>query len=783
VELTRLGSYEVVGLLGVGGMGEVYRAHDTKLNRDVALKVLPEAFTLDPDRLARFTREAQVLASLNHPHIAAIYGFEESNGVQALVLELVEGPTLADRIARGPVPFDEALAVARQIAEALECAHEQGIVHRDLKPANIKVRADGAVKVLDFGLAKPAIPAAAGAAWEVDTACDPTRYGDVVGTPAYMSPEQARGQVVDTRSDLFAFGIMLYELAAGRRPFVGENATATLAQILERTPPPLAQLRPDLPPSFCDIVERCLRKDRDARCQSAGEIATVLEALEREDRTAPRLRTLLVGPAALAAVLTIGVVAIVRLQRNTESSTVSPSPIRSIAILPFRDLSDASGKRGWGLADALITRFSAIETLQVRPLGAVAALDNPARDPVAAGTKLHVDAVIEGTLQVDQARARIDVRLFDITRNAVVWSDAIDEQSADPFRMQDRVAVAVIRRLEPRLDPSIVGTRSRTTSTAAYDAYVNGRYGLNERTADGIREAVGYFQSAIAADPEFAAAHAGLADAYALMGDYSALRAEDMLPLARPAALRALALDDSLSEAHASLGWVTLVSDWDWPAAEAQFQRAIELNPGYVVAESWYAAALASRGRFDDALIQLRRAQVRDPFARPVQTQLLRVLYLARRYNDVVHEFGRLARQEQDAPELRGYRGLARLHIGDENGALDDLRAAAVAAPESATNLAALGYTCGFTGRKDEARQILAQLNDRAVRLPGLNYYAAEVQAGLGEHDRTLAALDIAREHRYPTVILRVLVEPKFDLLTNEERARLVAPPPQAASR
>ena len=429
---TRLGHYDVTSLLGEGGMGQVWQATDTQLNRQVALKILPDAFADDPDRLARFTREAQILASLNHPNIAAIYGIEEAEGTRALVLELVEGPTLADRIAQGAIPIEDALPIARQIAEALEAAHEAGVIHRDLKPANIKVREDGTVKVLDFGLAK-AFQADPSNATTVTTAG--TEAGAILGTIGYMSPEQTRGKPVDKRADVWAFGCVLYEILTGQKAFAGETRSDTVAAVLERTPSWQA-LPVTTPSNLQRLLRRCLEKNPRDRIRDIGDARLEFDDLTPNvdpstavtpGHSASSRLTLRVSLAALA------VVALVAATLLSPWRAQLGAPITSLAVLPFEWL-DAAGDDdylGIGIAADIITRVSQIRELTVRPTTAVRGYAGRDTPPLDAGRELAVEGVLEGTLQHQYDRIRVNVNLLAVQDGSSIWTDTFDVASGD----------------------------------------------------------------------------------------------------------------------------------------------------------------------------------------------------------------------------------------------------------------------------------------------------------------------------------------------------------------
>src|SRR5262245_274993 len=535
-----IGHYRVTAKLGEGGMGEVYRATDTKLKREVAIKVLPEVFADDPGRMARFRREAQVLASLNHPNIAVIHGVEE----RALVLELVEGPTLAERIAKGPIPLDEALGIAGQIAEALECAHEKGIIHRDLKPANIKITPEGRVKVLDFGLAK-AVPAAAtaGAALQssnaTTTVVSDTRV--IIGTPSYMAPEQARGETVDRRADIWSFGVVLYEMLTGRQLFGGSAIEAMTAVLTQE---------PDwqhIPPTTQRLLQRCLEKDPKRRLRNIGDW---VELLEPETSRRKQLRIL---ATVLGILLLVGGAIAYAWWKWADG--LSQPQIKSLAVLPLKSLDAGDNYLGLGIADAVIRSVSQTRRLIVSPTSAVRRYLNEDTDALTAAKQLGVDSVLESSFQRAQDRLRVSVNLLRSRDGASLWTDSLELPMSDIFTVQDTVAQQVASRLRLQLDASQKAqlTKHYTSNPIAYDFYLKGAFTYDQRMAKGdpepeLERAIDLFKKAIDADTNFALAHAQLALVYATRAAFFLQPA--WVELAKAEIKRAQELDPQLAETH-----------------------------------------------------------------------------------------------------------------------------------------------------------------------------------------------------------------------------------------
>ena len=665
---TTLGPYRILAKLGEGGMGEVYRVRDTRLDRTVAIKVLPPEFSADPDRLARFQREAKTIAALSHPHICTLHDVGEAipsgplplSAVHYLVMELVEGETLAARIARragapgaeapGLHP-DEALSIATQLAGALGYAHAHGIVHRDLKPANIMLTPDGAVKVLDFGLAKSAVLASAGPASEQATlAPDPTIAGAVLGTPHYMSPEQARGEPVDARADVWAFGCVLYEMLAGRRAFDGRTATDVLAAVI-KDEPGWDALPPSTPPNVRELVHRCLTKDAGRRPAgmatvsgalatfATGENAPVAAPATSASLPAVRAAGTRRGRQVAVAALIVAALAVVAagLWKFGPGGPAGPS-IKSIAVLP---LTNASGHPddaffADGMTDVLIANLGSIEALKVISRTSVMAYRGSSKSPREIARELKVDAIVEGSALRSGDRVRITAQLIDPGAGTIIWSDTYERDMRDVMTLQGDVARAIARRIQTTLAPEVdERLAAKPVRPDVYEDYLKGRYFLYQTTPEGLQKAEEFFTRALEKDPAFAAAHAGLADVNIVRSFSGIVQPAEALEQAKMHAVRAVQLDDQLADAHASLAWISFLK-WDWVTAEQEFRRALQLNPGDAVARMNYAQFLAGRGRDQDALREAQRSRERDPLSLPLHTAYAAVMIGVGRYDEAI---------------------------------------------------------------------------------------------------------------------------------------------------
>ena len=649
-----MGQYEVLSRLGKGGMGEVYRARDTQLHREVAIKVLPEELARDPEQIARLKREARVLAALNHPNIATLYGFESSGGTAFLVMELVPGETLADTARSGPVPLERVLAIAGQVADALEAAHGKGITHRDIKPANVKVTPDGRVKVLDFGLAKTT-----GVADIVGTASLTivrTYDGQIVGTPAYMSPEQVRAKPLDHRTDNWAFGCLLFELLSGHRPFPGDTISETLAKILEREPDWKA-LPASTPAPVVHLIRRCLEKDPNAR------LAAISEA---------------------------------------------------------RAVTAAAQKRGW------------------RP-----------------GRREAVAAVAVGILLI---------AVF-----AGYWLLARRPAPASPGAPPSE-AVA-------RLGPDSAATAARapaaaTADPAAQRLYLQGRYYWNQRTDDGLRKSADAFQQAIDRDPNYALAWAGLADAYLMLGAWSVVQPKDAYSRAKAGAERAIALDESLAEPHATLGYFKTLYEWDWPGADREFRRAIELQPGYSTAHHWYAYYFVTVGDDARAIAEIERAREVDPLSRVINDEVGYFYLTVRDYPKALDELRKTIALDPASEKARMRLAEVYALLGRTRDALTEVRAFSLE-PSSKTNEVASAATIyAACGERTKALALIDGLEAQARKRYIMPAILAAPHAMVGHTQRALDLLDRAVEER--SLVASWLRLPRFDNLRGDPRFKAI---------
>ena len=682
---TRLGPYEIIAPLGAGGMGEVYRARDARLGRDVAIKALPAAFAANLERLARFQREAQTLASLNHPNIAAIYGLEEASGTPHLVLELVEGETLAALLARGPMPPADALRLGIQVAAALEAAHERGVVHRDLKPGNIMITPRGAAKVLDFGLATSDAPgSSSGDLSESPTMsvrAGATVAGTILGTAAYMSPEQARGRPVDRRSDVWSFGCLLFECLAGRPAFAGETVSDLIARILERDPD-WSALPAGAPPRVKEILRRCLRKDADARPRDIRDVRLELEEM------------------------------------SAGGTKADPAREKSIAVLPFENQSGPDDEYfADGVTDEILNALGQVEGLRVAARTSCFAFKGRREDLRLVGEKLDVATVLEGTVRRAGTRLRITTQMINVVDGYQLWSERYDREMTDVFAVQDEIATAITTRLRGALQTEAHQgrVRSGTRSIEAFELLLRGR-ALQVKRGRFMSQAVTCFERAIALDPGYAEALASLANSYRLMGVFSYVRPADVMPRAKALAERALAIDPGLAEAWSTLGAIEEQYEHAFAKSDASYERALSIDPRHSQARAQRALWRLIRGVMpvEWAVAEVQRAVQDDPLNSWVGGMHSYVLGIAGRHEESIVEAERSVGLDADSffAHLEVMRSNA--WAGHYDRAIAEAPALLGASGRHSWGLGILAWTHGKAGHAEMARACYDELEARS---------------------------------------------------------------------
>jgi serine/threonine protein kinase/tetratricopeptide (TPR) repeat protein len=747
---TTISHYRILEKLGGGGMGVVYRAEDIKLRRPVALKFLPQELTRDAEAKRRFIHEAQAASALQHHNICTIHEIDETPDGQIFIcMDCYDGETLKEKIARGPMRVEEAVEVALQIAEGLSKAHEAGMVHRDVKPANIMVTKDGVVKIVDFGLAKLA-------------GTKVTKTGTTLGTAQYMSPEQARGEQVDQRADIWSLGIVLYEMLTGKHAFPGEYEQATLYAIMNEEPEPVTALRSGVPMELERIVKKCLEKNPAERHQTAADLIADLQHLRRtigpdgqstrasrSAATRPGRRArrwLWAAPVLLLAAVAIGIV--------TGIPSRHPAPTeKSIAVLPFVDMSPQQDQEYFceGIAEELLNALVQIEGLRVAARTSSAQFKDKAVDVRAIGRKLGVKSVLEGSVRKSGDRLRITAQLINVEDGYHFFSEKYDRTADDIFTIQDEISLAIVDKLKVKL---LKGEESRLTkrhteNEEAYRLYLQGRYFWNRRHEGGMQRGLEYFQKAIAVDPEYALPYSGIADCYFSLGFLDFLAPKAAFGKCKEAALKALALDPDLAEAHASLAVALQFFDWDPAGAEAEFRRAIALNPNYATAHFFYGFCLTAMGRFDEAIAEHIRAMELDPIQPSIRAAHAYTLWVAGRDDEAIASSRALT--EFDPNFFLGW-----LMLGDSCAKVgrfaeaetafrkaDDLTGGA-----STLVLASMGYALGQAGKRNEARLILNRLLELRESKYASARYIAQLYWLFDEQDEAFEWLERGIEER-----------------------------------
>jgi len=777
---TRLGPYEIVAPLGAGGMGEVYRAKDSRLGREVAVKVLPASFSDDPDRLRRFEQEARAAGILNHPNITAVHDVGTVDGSPYVVTELLEGETLRSRLAGGPVTPRRAIDYALQIAHGLAAAHEKGIVHRDLKPENLFVTKDGRVKILDFGLAKLTKPDEAGPQTNLPTETAGTEPGVVMGTLGYMSPEQVRGRPADARSDIFAFGAILYEMLSGKRAFHGDSAADTMSAILREEPAELSSTNQQISSALDRVVRHCLEKSSEQRFQSARDTAYALEETLAGATTtgvappplrARRRRWPVLLAASLAALLAVLFVADVGGVRR-RLLTSKPRGIRSLAVLPLENLSRDAAQEylADGMTEALITDLAQIGSLRVISRTSVMRYKGTKKGLPEIARELDVDGVVEGSVLRAGEKVRITAQLIHASTDRHLWARSYERDFKDVLALQDEVAQAIAGQIQARLtsDEQARLSRARPVNPEAHEAYLKGRYEWYRWTSESFQRALDYFRKSIAIDPSYAPAYAGLSLAYQRLGD-STWRPGDAYPQAKSAALKAVELDRELAEAHVALGMSILWNDWNWMEAEREVRRGIDLNPGSATAHMAYSAFLTNMGRNEEALVEINRAHELDPLSVTIRGVKTFRLFSARRYDEAIEEAKSALALDPAAIQARETLGRAYLQKGMFGPAIAELERVVDLSRRDPGSVRFLGFAYAVAGQKEKARVLLRELQQRFERSYVAPPFIAMVFLGLGDRDHAFEWLEKGYQLR-DSGIVRLETAREFDPLRSDPR-------------
>ena len=831
---TTLSHYRIVSKIGVGGMGEVYLAQDTKLDRRVALKILPADVASNRDRMERFVREAKSAAALSHPNIAQIFEIGEHEGTHFIAMEFVEGVTLREKIHRERPELRKLLRCLQHVAEGLAKAHAAGIVHRDLKPDNIMITQDGHAKILDFGLAKLIEP-------QLTEAAEGENFGDaataimqqhstpgvIMGTVGYMSPEQAQGKTneIDQRSDIFSFGCILFEAATSRKPFEGDSVVKSLHSLIYEPAPQIKDLNPSAPADLQRIVRRCLAKDKEERYQIIKEVAIELKELRREmagagtDTTVPppskattsgvpnvastgRQR---LGPAigdqssspstrassaeylvagikqhkltvaAIALAVLVGGVALVAFTLRGRSANPA---IKSIAVMPFVNESDNADIEylSDGMTETLISSLSQLPNLNVKARSSVFRYKGKDTNPQTVGKELNVQAVLNGRVAQRGEQLTLTLELVDVQTENVIWSEQYNRKQSDVVSLQSEIARDVSSKLKLKLSGADEQKLNKvyTTSPEAYQLYLKGRFYWNKLTPKDVRQSLEFYQQAIDKDPAFALAYVGISDTYMLLGIpdvmLGVIPPQESVRKARNAADQALEIDPALAEAYASRAHVKWKGR-DWAGADEDFRHSIEMNGNYSNAHRFYAIYLVCMGRSEEAVREARRAEELEPLSVSVKAHLVFIFYFARRYDEAIEAGKKTIELDATSPVAHQRLGSAYEQKGMFPEAIAEFQKAVDGSNRIQLAVACLAHAFALAGKRVEAEKLLAELRERSGREYVSSYLIAEIYVALGEKEAAFKLLDQAYDERSIDLVL-AKVDPRLDPLRDDPRFR-----------
>ncbi len=812
----QIGRYKIRSAIGKGGMGEVFLADDTELERLVALKVLPVEVADDSERLRRFAQEAKAVSALNHPNIITIYEIGKTDNTHFIATEYIEGETLHSRLKSEQMNLKSALEIAIQVASALDAAHRAGIVHRDIKPENVMIRPDGLVKILDFGIAKLTEKKVQSIDAEAATAikAEGTSPGMIIGTASYMSPEQAKGKPIDARSDIFSFGVVLYEMLSGKPPFEGENAMDVIGSILNKEPAPIQQLIAEVPQEIGRIISKTLKKDREERYQTAKDLLIDLKDVKQDlelqnklERTAApnqeEPKTQILNATTNNAAQTtssaeyvvseikshkssfaIGLIVLILASVGlgywffTSRSSSTKRQIESIAVLPFINQSGNADNEylSDGMTETLINSLSQLPNLTVKARSSVFSYKGKEVGIKQIGNELFVQAILNGRIAQRGDNITLGLELVDAQTGNQIWGEQYNRKMNDIVSLQSEIARDVSQKLRTRLSGADEQklTIKTTANPEAYQLYLQGRYHWNKRKPEEHKKAIEYFERAIELDPNYALAYAGLADCYAVSS--SPVKGQEKITKLRAAANKALELDSSLGEPHAALA-NSLWSEWDWSGVESEYKRAIQLSPNYASAHQWYGELLSRLGRHDEAISEIKRARELDPLSLIINSDMIHILSMAQRYDEAIEQGRRTLEMDASWNQARyniviayAFKGMYEESLAEEEKALEFSNQSPEKKAAIKLRLVAIREAYGKSGARGYWQKTLEFVKqDLAKREEVAPFFIAEIYANLGDKNEGLKWLEKAVEERDVEIDL-IKVYPAFDSLRSDPR-------------
>jgi serine/threonine protein kinase/Flp pilus assembly protein TadD len=736
--LTFAGRYQIIEELGKGGMGKVYKVLDKEIKEKIALKLLNTEISTDKETIDRFRNELKFARKISHKNVCRMYDLSKEEGTHYITMEYVPGEDLKSMIRMvGQLSAGKTTSIARQICEGLVEAHRLGVVHRDLKPQNIMIDREGNARIMDFGIARSLKTKGI------------TDTGLMIGTPEYMSPEQVEGKEIDQRSDIYSLGIIIYEMVTGRVPFEGNTPLSIAMKHKTEAPRDPKEFNAQIPEDLKHLILRCMEKAKEERYQRIEEALSELSAIEKDIPTTDR--------------------AIPEKKPETEKGIWK----YSIAVLPFADLSPVKDQEYFcdGMTDAIIGKLSQFEKLKVISRTSIMRYKEAVKDIKEIGEELGVATILEGTIQKENNRIRVRAQLINVEDGFHLWTETYDRKLESVFDMQDEISQAIVSKLKIKLvgEEKVMLKKRYTENVEAYNLYLKGRHLWNKRTEQGLKKAIEYFEQALRLDPDYALAYAGLGDAYNMLGGYIFLPPKEAFSKAKSAAKKALEIDETLTEAHASLALAMEYYDYDWSGAEQEYKRAIELNPNYASAHQWYGTLLRDTGRFDEGLVEIKKAKELDPLSLPINADLAEFFYFVRQYDKAIEQCQKAL--EIDSTFHWAHAKLAAAYLQESlfEEAIAAFQKAVTLSDGSSEYLAGLAHAYAVAEHRDKALKILEEFHEQSRQGCVLSYQMALIYTGLGDKDQALEWLEKAYEERSP-LLAYLKEDPLFDSLRSEQK-------------